>query len=258
MSSNELISIIMPCYNCEKTIAQTIDSIIMQTYENWELLIIDDASSDNSRDIVTKYMHNDNRIQLLINQSNQGVSYTRNIGVARATGNYLCFLDGDDLWPDYKLSIQLKYMQEHEVSISVGYFVDFTSDINKGYLRKCPKKITFNYLLNNNCVLLQTVMVSSDIKAKIHFEPQRHEDFILALSLLKQNIVFGTIDKVLTYRRRTNDSLTANKVRSAYWRWQVYRKALNMSFIRSSWHLGFYIAYMMYFKLDHIIKRVGE
>lgn len=258
MSRNDLISIIMPCYNCEKTIAQAIDSIIMQTYENWELIIIDDASSDDSRDIITKYMHEDKRIQLLINQSNQGVSYTRNIGVARATGDYLCFLDADDLWPDYKLSMQLKYMQDHEISISVGYFVDFISDISKGYIRKCPENITYKYLLNNNCVLFQTMMITNDIKPKIHFEPQRHEDFILALSLLKQNIAFGTINKVLAYRRRTNNSLTANKLRSAYWRWQVYRKVLNMSFVRSSWHLCVYMAYMIYFKLDHCLKGVGE
>jgi len=259
MNKYPLISIIMPCFNSEVTIRESIESIQNQTYSFWELIIADDASTDHSVKIIQEYANNDPRIRLIYNTCNQGVSSMRNQAIDQSVGDYLCFLDADDIWPNFKLSMQIEYMQKTQSMISIGYFMDVTSaHMFEGYIRKCPRNLTYQYLLKNNCVLFQTMMVNAIIKHLLHFEPYRHEDYILALKLLQNNVRFDVIDEVLAYRRRNHQSLTSNKIRSACWRWQVYRDILKMKLLPSCWYFCIYGLYMIYFKADHIYQKKGR
>jgi teichuronic acid biosynthesis glycosyltransferase TuaG len=247
-----LISIIMPSFNCALTIGEAIESIINQTYPNWELIISDDSSTDNTANVVKSYLEKDERIQFLSNPVNLGVSAMRNIALEASKGAYICFLDADDAWPAHKLRLQLDFMKKHSSIISVGYFMDVDAmNTATGYIRTCPAMISYDYLLKNNCVLFQTMMANATIKSWLHFEPIKHEDFILALSLLQKPIRFDVIPTVLAYRRRQPKSLTSNKLKSAHWRWHVYRKTLNLSRFMASWYMLNYAMYMVYFKFDH-------
>ena len=110
---SDLISIITPTYNCGKFIGETIESVINQTYENWEMIIVDDCSKDNTKDIVNKYAQNDDRIKYYLLEKNSGAAIARTKAMELANGNYMAFLDSDDLWVEDKLEKQLKFMKEN-------------------------------------------------------------------------------------------------------------------------------------------------
>lgn len=110
---SDLISIITPTYNCGKFIGETIESVINQTYENWEMIIVDDCSKDNTKDIVNKYAQNDDRIKYHLLEKNSGAAIARTKAMELANGNYMAFLDSDDLWVEDKLEKQLKFMKEN-------------------------------------------------------------------------------------------------------------------------------------------------
>ncbi len=114
-----LVSIITPVYNCERYLADTIESILSQTYENWELLLINDASHDGSSEIAKHYQSKDHRIHLFHLSSNSGAAVARNLGLTRATGKYVAFLDGDDLWKPQKLARQVHFMEKKQLPFYV-------------------------------------------------------------------------------------------------------------------------------------------
>ena len=122
MKKEELVSIVVPVYNAEKFLKDTIQTVLEQTYPNWELLLVDDCSNDNSVDIIKEYVKDDKRIRLLKNEKNSGAALTRNHGIKEAKGTYLCFLDADDLWEKEKLEKQLKFMKGNDCAFS---FTDY-------------------------------------------------------------------------------------------------------------------------------------
>ena len=117
-----LVSIIMPCYNAERYIAQSIESVLAQTYQSWELLITDDGSKDNSVKIATKYSLEDERINLLVPDEHQGIARTRNMSISRAKGRFIAFLDSDDIWYPEKLEKQINYMLENDVAFTYSSY----------------------------------------------------------------------------------------------------------------------------------------
>ena len=117
-----LVSIIMPCYNAERYIAQSIESVLAQTYQSWELLITDDGSKDNSVKIATKYSLEDERINLLVPDEHQGIARTRNMSISRAKGRFIAFLDSDDIWYPEKLEKQINYMLDNDVAFTYSSY----------------------------------------------------------------------------------------------------------------------------------------
>ena len=115
---NGLVSVIVPAYNCEKFIGETIDSVLAQTYKNWEMIIVDDCSSDHTRDIVLEFASQDSRIKYYFLQENSGAAVARNTAMERAKGEYMAFLDSDDIWLPEKLEKQLSFMKENDVAFS--------------------------------------------------------------------------------------------------------------------------------------------
>ncbi|HRS68168.1 MAG TPA: glycosyltransferase, partial [Paludibacteraceae bacterium] len=160
---NQLVSIITPAYNSSKFIEETIQSVLAQTYTDWELLITDDCSTDITLEIVEKYAAQDSRIKFFVLDQNSGAAAARNNSLARAQGKYIAFLDSDDLWLPQKLAWQLSYMQEHDCAFS---FSDYTLmnedgvDLNK--VIHAPKKINYHHYLRNTIIGCLTVMIDKE------------------------------------------------------------------------------------------------
>ncbi len=227
-----LISIIMPVYNRSSIISDSIQSILNQTYPHWELIIADDGSRDHSAQFIREHFKDD-RIKV-IELPHQGVAMTRNTALNYVHGDFICFLDSDDQWPDHKLDRQLKVMNETKAEISIGYFIDRSgSDDPYPILRKCPPQITLEGLLIDNCVLFQTLMAKQMVLKDLIFENAPHEDYRLALSLIQKGHHFEVIPEVLAYRLRHKKSLSSNKLKSALWRFNIYRDQLKFSWVKS-------------------------
>ncbi|MGX4598600.1 glycosyltransferase family 2 protein [Faecalimicrobium sp. JNUCC 81] len=220
-----LVSIITPMYNSEKFIEKTIESVLNQTYENWEMLIVDDCSTDNSSDIAKSYAQNDSRIKYIKTKNNQGVSHARNIALKNAEGQFLAFLDSDDIWDKDKLKKQISFMDKN------NYVITFTAyeliDENNDRLDKVinvPKSVDYNTLLKGNVLGCLTVIID---KSKLNFEVKmsgvRHEDYVLWLAILKSGHVAYGLNEVLALYRKSSTSLSGNKVKSAMWTWNIYR-----------------------------------
>lgn len=186
-----LVSIITPMYNSEKFIEATIKSVLNQTYQEWEMLIIDDCSTDNSPNIVKSYMQQDSRIKCIKTETNKGVSNARNLALSKATGQFIAFLDSDDQWNSSKLEKQVNFMLENDYVISfTSYELMDENDKKLNKVIKVPPNVDYRRLLKGNILGCLTVVID---KSKLDFEIRmsgvRHEDYVLWLSILKKGIL---------------------------------------------------------------------
>lgn len=246
----DLVSIITPMYNAEKTIAYTIESVLAQTYMKWEMIIIDDASSDSSMDIVKEYVKNDSRIKLYSLNRNEGIANARNVGLANAGGRYICFLDSDDMWRSEKLMVQCELMKEN------GWGFSFTScaviDKNHqfvGKIRHVPHFVDYKKLLKGNCIPCLTVMIDREQINVPMMVNMHHEDYILWLEILKNYKGAYGIDAVLADYRISDNSISANKIKSAKWTWDIYYKKEKYGLIES-------LYYMINYVINALVKHV--
>ncbi len=149
----DLVSIIMPCFNSGQYIADAITSVIQQTYEAWELIIIDDHSSDNSLDIIESFLETDQRISLIRSEKNQGGAAARNHGINVAQGKYIAFLDSDDLWENNKLTAHLDFMKKNDAGFTYSDYVQFHQDKSQKEIEiKAPLKVSYNDMLKANFI----------------------------------------------------------------------------------------------------------
>lgn len=217
--TNDLITIILPVYNVETFIKQTIASIQAQTHYNWECLIIDDCSQDRTMEIVSHLITNDKRFILYQHKSNQGVSAARNLGLDFAKGEYIAFLDGDDIWNDKKLQLQLEFMKQNNCMLS---YTAYKVINNQGELVKSiqhvPEGIRGIDLIGNTAIATSSVMIR---RVSIHHRfvngPLfRAEDLIFWLDwfLLNPGCVSRGVPSALTTYRLTQNSLSRSKWKS--------------------------------------------
>lgn len=235
-----LISIIMPAYNSHETIQESIQSVCNQTYLKWELLVVDDCSTKDIQSIVAKFQ--DERIHYCCLSSNQGVACARNKGMEEAKGQYVAFLDSDDIWHPEKLSRQLAFMQKNHYAFTYTWYRQFAGDISHlGNLVKTKPCVDYKELLKGNDIGCLTVMIDREQIHDIHMPSQRHEDYITWLNILKQGWQAYSLPKELAYYRKGYGSLTSNKWKSLIWTWDVYRKSQKLNFIQSGMYMGYYI-----------------
>ncbi len=229
------VSIIMPAYNCELYIEAAIRSVINQTHTNWELFVIDDGSKDLTCDIVNKLVIKDDRIKLIKNTHNMGVAKTRNRGLDMCQGDYVAFLDSDDVWHAEKLEKQLIKMVDENGDISYTSYaiVDGAGAPSKNaYI--VPENVNFNQLLKENFIGCSTVVISADIAAKYRFATDfYHEDYCLWLDILRDGYKASGCAEVLTDWRLIVNSRSFNKRKSAMNRWRIYRGHLKLSLFKS-------------------------
>ena len=222
-----LISIVMPSYNSEKTIREAIESIIGQTYDNWELIVVDDCSEDKTVDIVKSF--NDNRIRILLNDSNRNVSYSRNRAIHDAKAEWIAFLDSDDKWDYTKLEKQVALLNEKEDAKLIFTGSAFMDDDGNRlqYELKVPEEITYNELLKQNLISCSSVLIEKDL-IKAHPFPGSNviaEDYAVWLQILKDIKVAYAVNEPLLIYRLTDNSRSRNKLKAAKMNWNTYRYA---------------------------------
>lgn len=234
MNANNLISVVIPAYNSERYISDTIKSVIAQTHKNWELFVVDDGSTDRTREIVKALADTDTRITLVCNDKNLGVSKTRNRGFEMACGSYVALLDSDDVWHSDKLEKQL------EVANQTGCDIIYCSyaiiDENGQHLSEyiVPKKTTYNDMLKESTISCSTAMLSKRIADTERFSPEHyHEDYAYWLHLLKSGYTATASVEVLADYRVAKGSRSHDKLKSAKNRWHIYRKVEHLPLWRS-------------------------
>ena len=235
-----LVSVIMPAYNSSETLADSIQSVLGQTFTDWELLVIDDCSPEPLKPIVDHSQ--DARIRYIRLEKNSGVAQARNRGIQAARGRYIAFLDSDDLWLPEKLEKQLQFMQENGYAFTYTWYRQFSKDANQiGNVVKTKSKVDYQELLKGNDTGCLTVIIDHQQVSHISMPSQRHEDYITWLNILKQGITAYSLPIVLAKYRTGKKSLTSNKWRSLLWTWQVYRESQHLPLFQAGICMVYYI-----------------
>ena len=242
---NDLVSIITPAYNAAEYIAETIESVLAQTYPKWEMLIVNDCSTDNTATIVQNYVNKDNRIKLINLKQNSGAAVARNTAIQNAKGRYIAFLDSDDLWKKEKLQKQLNFMQQNGYAFTFHNFIMFDDGKEKqnGKFIKVSEQVDYkNLLKGNNTGGCLAVCIDRRIVREIFMPNKRHEDYICWLNIFKRYQIKGYgINEILGYYRVGKVSVSSNKLRSSLWTWNVYRKSQKLSVLKSIYYMCFYV-----------------
>ena len=227
------VSIIMPTYNSSQFICKAIDSVLAQSYADWELIIVDDCSTDNTYQILKDYSERDNRIIISQTEHNMGAAGARNKALSISSGRYIAFLDSDDLWFNNKLEKQIKFMDENNYAFTCTAYNKIDeqdNDLNfivpsinvdyNGMLKRCPGNSTVIY--DSQVLGLQQIPLI-----------KRRNDYVLWLQIIKTSKMLYGLDEVLSSHRVRNDSISSNKVKLVKYQWIVYRRIEKQSFIKS-------------------------
>lgn len=237
-----IVSVIMPAYNSEQHIASAIRSVLCQTIDNLELIIIDDCSEDSTVDIVRRIESEDSRVKLYCNSRNMGAAATRNYGLDVCKGEYVALLDSDDIWYPTKLEVQLA-LAVHESADIVYCSYEI---INESGNKCCqdfivPRQATFELVLKKSVISCSTALLSRAIIDKYRFPTDYyHEDYVMWLRLLQEGRIAVGVTKVLAAYRIRAKSRASNKFVSAKNRWRIYREFLGIPVYLSLYYFFYY------------------
>lgn len=233
-----LVSIITPVFNSEKYLSLTIDSVLKQTYQNWELWLINDCSADKSFEIMQSFAAKDHRIHSISLEKNSGPAVARNTGIEKAQGRYIAFLDADDIWKPEKLSVQIPFMHENNYALSYSHYevMDQNSKLT-GRTIFCPPTITYKKLLIENQIGCLTGVYDTEITGKV-FMPliYKRQDYGLWLNILRTGITGHGIQQSLANYRKYSTSLSGNKLGVLKYNWLLLRKYQEMNFLQSAYY----------------------
>ncbi|MDX7704046.1 glycosyltransferase family 2 protein [Aeromonas caviae] len=239
MNIEPLVSIIMPTYNSASTISEAINSVILQRYTNWELIVTDDCSTDDTKDILINYVKNDSRIKFLCNQVNSGAGFSRNRSIDAAKGKYIAFLDADDLWLENKLSNQISFMEKNGYLFSFSSYQKFSKDGDGGVV-VAPSSVTYQQLLYGNVIGCLTAVYNAEVLGKKKMPLiRKRQDMGLWLTLLKECDAAYSLPDVLA-KYRTDTGMTQNKINTAKYQWEFYRTVVQLNLFKSSWYFCWY------------------
>lgn len=230
-----LVSIITPSYNSSKFIDDCISSVLSQSYIHWELLIVDDFSMDNSKDIILAFSNLDERIKPVFLNKNVGAAEARNIAIQKSKGKYIAFLDSDDLWESYKLENQLSFMRENNIAFSFSNYQLISEDgLVLSNIILAPKKVTYHSYLKNTIIGCLTVIINREKIGSFEMPNIRSShDMALWLLIMKRGFSAYGFDENLAKYRVVSSSNTANKINAAKDVWIVYREIEKLSIIYS-------------------------
>ena len=239
-----LVSVIMPTYNAEAFLEIAIRSVIDQTVTEWELIVIDDCSTDNSFAVIEKMASTDSRIIVLRNEKNVGVARTRNKGIDLARGRYIAFLDSDDIWNPEKLQHQLNRIKETNADICYcAYSIVDSSGIKTKADYLVPPIVTYHDILKENCIQCSAMLIPANIVKKIKFNTEfYHEDYVLGLDILRNGGIAAGCAEILLNWRYLENSRSFDKRKSAMNRWRIYRNYLKLPLGKTCWLFACYTA----------------
>lgn len=259
------MSVVMPAYNCEAYIAEAIASVQAQTYEHWDLIVVDDCSADDTIRVAREWSDRERRVRVLASRVNGGTAHARNLGLTQSRGRYVAFLDADDVWMPEKLEKQIAFMNRHHCGFSFTAYRKFGADGAGGIVRALPT-VTWSDMLKGSRIGCSTVILDTEVFPDLRFPTvaMRHnecplwlslidaerrlelierggrEDYALWLSLLRGGDAALGLDEPLVCYRVHGASKTSRKLRAIAGQWVVYRDLEGISGPRAAWYLGNY------------------
>lgn len=248
---SRLVSIITPSYNCADYVGATIESIQSQTYRDWELLITDDCSTDDSREVISRYVAADPRIKLFCLDRNSGAGVARNNSIREAQGRYMAFCDSDDRWLPDKLQRQLDFMQRRGARICYSSYYTCDEDGEENGLVVAYRKITYRELCRDDSIGFLTLVYDMVDIGKVYMpELRRRQDWAMKLLLMQRcREAHGLIEPLAIYRMRAN-SLSRNKSKLVKYNVEVYHEVLRIPYWRS------WLKFVFQFMPWHVAKRL--
>lgn len=235
------VSVITPVYNQAPYLEASIESVLAQTWQNWELLVVDDGSTDHSDRIAQAYGNKDDRIRFIRLADNRGAAAARNAGIDSSRGRYVAFLDADDVWYPDKLDTQIGFMQENQVAFSYTRYdcIDTNDDIILQL--KVPESVNYYRLLKQNVIGCSTAVYDTHYLGRVRMpDLRRRHDFALWLKLLKKTEKAYGVQQNLVAHRLHKHSMSANKLVSAYYNWQLYFHIEKLGFFPSLYFFSCY------------------
>ena len=234
---NKLVSIITPSYNSSKFIEECIDSVISQTFKNWEMIIVDDCSNDNSREIISYLSTKDERLKSIFLEENVGAAEARNIAIRQSKGKYIAFLDSDDIWNKNKLEKQITFMNDNDIAFSFTSYQPISEVGEAKYsVIKAPDKMSYHSYLKNTIIGCLTVIIDKEKTGDFQMPNIRSShDMALWLLIMRRGFFAYGLDENLAYYRIVSTSNTSKKWKAAKEVWDVYRKVENLNIIYSTY-----------------------
>lgn len=244
-SMNETVSIIVPVYNAEKYIVETIEHVAAQTYTDWELLLVVDGCKDASARVIREYQqsHGEGRLRILEREENLGAAKARNKGLEASEGRYIAYVDADDLWQPEKLARQLRYMKEKQAAfVFTGYEFADEQGMGTGKVVHVPPQLSYREALKNTTIFTSTVMFDTQRipKQLLEMPDIKSEDTALWWKVLRNGYTAHGLDQNLVLYRRPAQSLSSNKLEAVRRIWNLYRKAEGLSVPDSIYNFCFW------------------
>ena len=242
MSYAEGVSIVTPAYNAQAYIAETIASVQAQTYGDWEQIVVDDCSRDETAKEVKALASGDGRVRLIEQQRNQGPARARQTALDAARFRWIAFLDADDLWMPQKLERQLRFMRDHGSVFSYTAYRRISADgMRVGRIVSVPARMTYSRLLGNTAIATSTVILDREAIGPLRMTETYYDDFVLWLGLLKRGFTAHALKEDLMRYRVVAKSVSRNKATSAMHVWRTYREVERLPLARSIWSFAGYV-----------------
>jgi len=224
------ISIILPNFNSQKYIKQTIQSILNQSFKLWELIIVDDCSNSETKNILKNYKKN-KKIKIFYLNKNKGAAFCRNFAIKKAQSEYLAFIDSDDVWKKNKLKNQINFMKRNNFLFTYTNYETFGKKIKKIYN---PPKLNYSNFIKNTSIATSTMMIKREEIKNIKFINSKIcEDYYFKCKLLKKVKFAYCLKKILTKYRIRNESLQSSNIRNFYWIWKINKDYNNLNFFEN-------------------------
>ena len=245
------VSIVIPVHNAGKFIDDTIHSVLAQTFSDYEVILVNDASTDSSLELINDHAHRENFIIIDLKEP-AGAAGARNAGIDASKGRYIAFLDADDLWEPEKLEEQIKFMRKKDCAFSfTGYEFADENGISVDRIVRVPAELKYNQALKNTTIFTSTVMFDTQKTGKelIHMPDVSSEDTATWWKVLKNGYTAYGLNRPLTLYRRSGGTLSSNKVTAVKRVWNLYRNVEGLSVLYSAWCFVFYAAHAVWRRL---------
>lgn len=246
----ELISVVMPCFNSANTIVESINSVLSQTYKNFELIVVDDYSTDDSVNIVEEIAAKDTRVKLIQNQLWKGASGARQTAINASLGMFIAFLDSDDLWHEDKLAICISFLTKHRLKFIYTDYYMFSHDVEKKVIYRTPVKITYKDLLKFCPIGCLTVILHRELLEDVKFREESKEDYLLWLDILRTGVIAYRADGCLSFYRIGSSTLSSNKLAEIKKQFNIIYRLHEVSLFNS-------VIYIIHYGIKGLVKNLN-